>query len=154
LNNLPSRPQSSNAAFSLQRTYPFKECYEAPGEPFSGYCTSFGSLPGVRTFDDGKGWYPGLEYRPDLNATSPLYYRDADASTVIPSKGNQPYTTRIVDKDGKPVKDLYGEDIGVTILGSGNPADQKLDFGVEFHLLSGGLGNKWAYIWVKPAPAS
>ena len=26
LKNLPSRPQSSNAAFGLQPTYPFKEC--------------------------------------------------------------------------------------------------------------------------------
>ena len=28
LNNLPSRPQSSNTAFGLQPTYPFRECFE------------------------------------------------------------------------------------------------------------------------------
>ena len=33
LKNLPSRPNSSNAAFSLQATYPFKECIE--GAPYT-----------------------------------------------------------------------------------------------------------------------
>ena len=65
LNNLPSRPQSSNIAFGLQPTYPFRECYEAlPAEPFSEYCTDFGAQAPVSKFTDTKGWYPGIEVRP------------------------------------------------------------------------------------------
>ena len=37
----------------------------------------------MSTFTDAKGWYPGIEIR-----GSSLFYRDADASTVVPSKGN------------------------------------------------------------------
>ena len=33
LKNLPSRPQSSNAAFGLQPTYAFTECVVAPEDP-------------------------------------------------------------------------------------------------------------------------
>ena len=35
------------------------------------------------------------------SAASSLFYRDADASTVVPSHGNQPYSTRVVDQNGK-----------------------------------------------------
>jgi immune inhibitor A len=152
LNNLPSRPQSSNAAFSFGKTYSFTDCLEAPGEPFSAYCTKFHGQKGVTKFDDSKGWYPGLEYRPDLDAEAPLFHRDADASTVIPSKGNQPYTVRIVDGKGKPVKDLYGIELGgVGTLGSGDPGIVRL--GVSIQLLSPGKHNEWAVVRVTPPPA-
>ena len=89
LNNLPSRPQSSNAAFGFGKTYPFTECFEAPDEPFSAYCTDVRSSPGVKAFTDAKGWYPGIEYRPDLDPADPLFFRDADASVVLPSRGQR-----------------------------------------------------------------
>jgi immune inhibitor A len=151
LNNLPSRPQSSNASFNFVGTYPFTECYEAPGEPFSAYCTKFGRLGAKTRFDDSKGWYPGMEYRPDLDPDAPLFLRDADASTVLPSKDNQPYSVRIVDANGRPVRDLYGTEVeGVGTLGSGDPGPARI--GVSFELVSPGYRNQWVTVRVKPAP--
>ena len=82
LNNLPSRAQSSNAAFTFSKTNAFTECFEAPGEPFSRYCTDFQKQPAVSEFTDAQGWYPGIEFRPDLDPVNPLFFRDADASVV------------------------------------------------------------------------
>ncbi|MFC0863359.1 immune inhibitor A domain-containing protein [Sphaerimonospora cavernae] len=144
LKNLPSRPQSSNAAFNFFGTYPFKECIE--GEPFTEYCTSFGKLPAVKTFTDAKGWYPGLEIRDGA-----LYFRHRDASVVVPSKDNEPYTTRIVHPDGSPATELYGTDIGGPILGTGNPGDVGKQLGVQVELVSPLPNNKSALLYVTPA---
>ena len=78
----------------------------------------------MTTFTDAKGWYPGLEYRPDLDPEAPLFFRDIDASTVVPSAGNEIYSTRIVDGNGKLIPDLFGLDLGSgQVTGTGNPAD-------------------------------
>ncbi|WP_245718676.1 immune inhibitor A domain-containing protein [Micromonospora rhizosphaerae] len=148
--NLDSRPQSSNAAFSLNSTYPFKECLEAAGEPYSEYCTSFASLPGVPAFTDAKGWYPGLEVR-TVNGQQRLYARDADASVVIPSQGNAPYTTRITNPDGTPATGLYGTDLGFTVLGSGDPGDQNVAYGVTITILKTAKDNSYATVHVTAA---
>ncbi|MER7439864.1 immune inhibitor A domain-containing protein [Micromonospora avicenniae] len=144
--NLPSRPQSSNAAFSLKPTYPFQECLEAAGEPYSEYCTKFGAQPAVKGFTDAKGWYPGIEVR-----GSNLYARDNDASVVIPSKGNVPYTTRIVNQDGTPATGLYGTDLGFTVLGTGNPGDQDASYGVTITIKRAAKDNSYATVYVTPA---
>jgi len=151
LNNLPSRPQSSNSAFGLQPTYPFTECYEAlPDEPFSEYCTDFGSQPAVKKFIDTQGWYPGLELRDTPDGPS-LFYRDADASTVIPSADNELYSIRIVDPDGNPIPDLYGLDLGGTlVLGTGNPADDGVAIGVSIEVKN--TKKDRATVYVVPAP--
>ncbi|MGN9911556.1 immune inhibitor A domain-containing protein [Phytohabitans sp. LJ34] len=155
LNNLPSRPQSSNAAFGFGNTYPFKECFEAPGEPFSGYCTRFGPQAPVKGFTDAKGWYPGIEYRPDLDPEDPLFFRDADASVVVPSVGGAPYTVRIVNKDGKRATGQFGIDLGGGVLtGTGNPGDANVEFGVGFRLVYPGYQNKWATVLVTPPAAA
>jgi immune inhibitor A len=154
LNNLPSRPQSSNAAFGFKKTYPFTECFEAPGEPFSAYCTKFGPQNGVRSFTDAKGYYPGVEYRPDLDPDNPLFFRDADASVVLPSVDNEPYSVRIVDGNGRLVPEQFGIDLGGGVLtGTGNPGDDNVNFGVRFNLMKPGLRNQWAEVWVAPPPA-
>ena len=152
LKNLPSRPQSSNAAFNLFGTYPFNECQTE--EDFTGeVCNTFAPLAAVRSFTDNVGWYPGIELRenepdPDDNG---LYYRDADASTVVPSSGNQPYSTRVVDEDGEPLTDLYGEDIGIiTPLGSGNPADDEVGYGTAVEVAKAMKGNQSAQIRITP----
>ncbi|WP_433500682.1 immune inhibitor A domain-containing protein [Sphaerimonospora sp. CA-214678] len=144
LKNLPSRPQSSNAAFSFFGTYPFEECIE--GEPFTEYCTSFGKLPAVKTFTDAKGWYPGLEIRDGA-----LYFRHRDASVVVPTRNNEPYTTRIVHPDGSPATELYGTDIGGPILGTGNPGDEGKQLGVKIQLVSPLPANLGALVYVTPA---
>lgn len=148
LKNLPSRPQSSNAAFNLFGTYPFKECSTAAD--FTGEaCNWFPRQPAVKSFTDNKGWYPGIEVRGE-----DLFYRDADASTVVPSVGVAPYSTRVVDQDGNPIPDLYGLDIGLaTPLGSGNPADDGVGFGTNVNVFKTFKGNQSALIKVTPPRA-
>jgi immune inhibitor A len=148
LKNLPSRPQSSNAAFTLQPTYPFQECLEAPGEPFSEYCTSFPAMPAVSTFTDTQGWAPGIEFRPDLGG---FFFRDADASVVVPSVNSAAYTTRIVNADGSPALQFYGANFGFTIAGSGNPGDAGVAYGVMITIERIGQGNTYATVHVTPA---
>jgi hypothetical protein len=97
----------------------FEECIEDPAGSYTVYCNTHAPLAGVPHFTDAKGWYPGLELRGE-----DLFFRDIDASVLVPSKDNRRYTTRIVDADGNPLTDLSGTDLGDgIILGSGNPAD-------------------------------
>ncbi|MEX1168929.1 MAG: immune inhibitor A domain-containing protein [Chloroflexota bacterium] len=154
LKNIASRPQSSNAGFTTQPTYPFTECLESPDLSYDLYCTDFAALPGVSSFNDRQGWYPGLEFR-----GGGLFFRDIDASVVIPSRDHQLYTTRIVDPDGNPVPGLYGLDLGGIVLGTGNPADGNLalenpvdlSMGVGFEIMSVGKDNTFVRIKVDPA---
>ncbi|MEU1387579.1 MULTISPECIES: immune inhibitor A domain-containing protein [unclassified Nonomuraea] len=144
--NLEGRTQSSNAAFSFNKTYPLKECLEAPDEPFSEYCTNVPALKGVPNFTDAKTWVPGFELQ-----NGSLYYRDFDASTVVPSKGDQPYSTRVVHLDGTPATELYGTDLGNGhVAGSGNPGDEGKALGVQFKLISPLPGNLGAIVQVVP----
>ena len=105
-----------------------------------------------------------MENRPDLDPEAPLFFRDVDASTVVPSKDNEIYSTRIVDRDGSLLPALYGTDIGGGhVLGTGNPADGRpaieggdpgttadLSLGVKVRVLKVGKGNKRVQITVKP----
>ncbi len=155
LNNLPSRPQSSNAAFTFNQTNKFTECFEAPGEPFSRYCTAFKKQRGVTTFTDAQGWYPGIEFRPDLDPVDPLFFRDIDASVVLPSEGNAPYSVAIVNKKGKVLPNLFGIDFGGGVFsGTGNPGDDDVNFGVGFELLQSHAKNQWVEVQVTPAAAA
>ncbi|MEV0423060.1 immune inhibitor A domain-containing protein [Streptosporangium canum] len=144
--NLQGRVQTGNAAFSFGKTYPFTECVEAAGEPFSEYCTKIGAQRGVPEFTDAKTWYPGMEIR-----NGALGYRDFDASVVVPSKGDQPYSTRVVNVDGTPATELYGTDLGGGhVLGTGNPGDEGKALGVKFQLLTPLPGNLGAVVYVTP----
>ncbi|MEV6153630.1 immune inhibitor A domain-containing protein [Nonomuraea sp. NPDC052129] len=144
--NLEGRTQSSNAAFSFGKTYPLKECLEAADEPFSEYCTDIPALKGVPNFTDAKTWYPGLELQ-----NGSLFYRDFDASVVVPSKGDQPYSTRVVNVDGTPATELYGTDLGGGhVAGTGNPGDEGKALGVQFKLVSPLPGNLGAIVQVIP----
>ncbi|MFJ1540786.1 immune inhibitor A domain-containing protein [Micromonospora chalcea] len=147
LKNLPSRPQSSNAAFGLKPTYPFKECLEAADEPYSEYCTKFGPQAPVKGFTDAKGWYPGIEIRDGA-----AYARDNDASVVIPSRGNQQYTTRVVNPDGTPATDYYGSTLGggAIVLGTGNPGDAGVQYGVSIIIKRAAKDNSYAQVYVVP----
>ena len=70
--------------------------------------------PGIRVSSTG----------PTSIRRTPLFYRDVDASTVVPSKGNEIYSTRVVDRDGSLLTALYGTDLGGGhVLGTGNPKD-------------------------------
>ncbi|WP_147063256.1 immune inhibitor A domain-containing protein [Knoellia locipacati] len=142
LKNLPSRPQSSNAAFNLFGTYPFNEC--STKADFTGEaCNTFGKQSAVSSFTDNKGWYPGFEVRDNGD----LFYRDADASTVVPSVHNQPYSVRVVDQRGAALPQYYGEDIGAaTVLGDGNPATDGVGYGTGVSIQKADRGNMAALI--------
>jgi immune inhibitor A len=157
LKNLPSRAQSSNAAFAKRSTRQFRECIEDPAGSYTVYCNTHAPLAGVPHFTDAQGWYPGLELRGE-----DLFFRDVDASVVVPSKDNRRYTTRIVDADGNPLSDLYGTDLGDgIILGSGNPADgnpldnpvEDLSLGVEFEVRRVAGNKRWVVAAIHAARA-
>ncbi|MFJ8579166.1 immune inhibitor A domain-containing protein [Micromonospora sp. NPDC093277] len=148
LKNLPSRPQSSNAAFSLNPTYPFRECVEAANEPYSEYCSNYGAQAPVSVFTDAKGWYPGIEIRDGA-----AYARDNDASVVLPSRENAPYTTRVVNPDGTPAAEYYGATLsgGAIVLGTGNPGDAGVAYGVSITIKRAAKDNSYATVFVTPA---
>ncbi|RLP91590.1 M6 family metalloprotease domain-containing protein [Micromonospora sp. BL4] len=146
--NLPSRPQSANAAFSLNKTYPFTECLEAADEPYSAYCTKFKAQAPVKAFTDAKTWYPGIEMRDGA-----AYARDNDASVVVPSRNNAPYTTRVTHPDGSPAPEFYGVTLGggAIVLGTGNPGDQGVNYGVSLTIKKTARDNSSAMVYVTPA---
>src|SRR5690606_2099254 len=139
LKNLPSRPQSSNAAFGLQPTYEFDECQlnEARDE----VCNSFAPQAPVKSFTDDKGWVPGLAVREDG-----FNRRDCDASALVPSTGHAPHTTPIVNPDGSPATDYYRPNLGFTVAGSGNPADSGVGCGTFVTVAKAMFGNQAAQI--------
>ena len=117
----------------------------------------------MKKFTDAQTWYPGLEYRPDLDEEAPLFYRDVDASTVIPSRGNEFYSTRIVDAEGNLIPELFGIDLGGGhVTGTGNPADGRpatetdpgttddLSLGVNARVLRSIKHGKKAVVWFRP----
>lgn len=150
LKNVPSRAQSSNVAFGLRPTYPFTECITGTDTTVE-FCTDFGAQAPVRTFRDDAGWYPGLE----LNDNGSLYYRDNDASTVVPSVGNAPYSVRMVDERGQLLPELFGEDFGIgAITGTGDPEDDGVGYGTVIHLKKAFKGNTAALIQITPPLSS
>ena len=146
-NNMPSRAQSSNVAFGLTPTHPFTECITG-ATLTDEYCTDIPAMDPVSTFTDDQGWVPGLEFR-----NGSLFYRYRDGSVVVPSVGNAPYSTRIVDADGNLVEDLFGTDLGFAVLGSGNPADEGVGYGTVVKVTKALDGNVAALISVTPPSA-
>ncbi|KRE42871.1 immune inhibitor A domain-containing protein [Knoellia sp. Soil729] len=151
LNVLPSRPQSSNAAFGLTGTHPFTECLTKDGDAtYKEYCTKFASQSPVSTFTDDKGWVPGFALRESDGA---LFYRDRDASTVVPSVGNAQYSTPLYDLQGNRLPDYDGVDIGLGPFGSGNPADDGVGYGTVVNVAKAFAGNQAALIKITPTSA-
>ena len=103
LENFPARVNVSDVAFTRWdegRTH----CFAADGAVAASpptrmavraSCTRYGRRRAVPKFTDALGWYPGIEAR-----GAELFFRDIDGSVVIPSLGNQLYSTRVVDADG------------------------------------------------------
>ncbi|MGO4104169.1 immune inhibitor A domain-containing protein [Leifsonia sp. YAF41] len=144
LNNMPSRVQSSNAAFGLQGTYPFTECIT--DEAFTEYCTDVPAQPPVSTFTDDQGWVPGMELLDDGR----LFYRDIDASVVVPSMGNARYSTRLVDSAGNLLPEYDGVDAGVGPFGNGSPATSGVGYGTTVTVKKAFPDNTAALITVTP----
>jgi len=145
---MASRAQSSNAAFGLEKTQPFTEC--VADAAFTEYCTDIPALDPVSTFTDDRGWVPGFALD---EATGGLYYRDRDASTVVPSVGNAQYSTPLYDLQGNRLPAYDGEDIGLGPFGSGNPADDGVGYGTVIQVKKAFKGNTAALIRVVPPAA-
>ncbi|WP_430646901.1 immune inhibitor A domain-containing protein [Agromyces sp. GXS1127] len=152
LNVMPSRAQSSNAAFGLTKTHPFTECFIVD-DPTEEYCTDIPALDAVSTFTDDQGWVPGFAIRENADDTLSFFYRDRDASTVVPSVGNAPYSVPLYYLDGTPATDYYGLNIGLGPFGSGNPADDGVGYGTVISVKKALTGNTAALIEVTPPSA-
>ena len=94
LKNLPSRPQSSNAAFGLQPTYPFKECVTNAAITVEE-CTSFGGAGRREHLHGRQGLVPrlrGPRQQPLLPRRRRLDGRAVPGQPAVP--------TRVVDAAG------------------------------------------------------
>jgi immune inhibitor A len=143
---LNSRCQPGNATFTVP-SQGTKSFTVRLGDGLGGIAETktFKSLPAVSQFHDSLGYYPGLRYRP---ANGGLYFWDAPASLVVPGTGV--YTTKITNGDKTLATDLFGIDMGDTILGSGNPRDEGagVQYGVNIAVLQKALNGSWGKIVV------
>jgi uncharacterized repeat protein (TIGR01451 family) len=144
---LSDRVQTADATFTLQDTTPFTINRFDYALDQVVETKTFGPRPAVNQFHDSIGYYPGLWYRP---ATGGLYFWNVAASAVIPAQAN--YTTRITWPDNSPLYELYGYDMGDTILGSGNPGDDGVQFGLHMAVVDKAADGSWGLIrlWNKP----
>ncbi len=126
---LNARLQPGNATFTVQPTTGYT-VRRADADWNVVETKTFSPLPAVSQFHDSLGYYPGLRYNPDDGY---LYFWDWQASLVVPAKGS--YTTRITNNDKSAATDLYGYDMGDTVLGSGDPRDDGVQFGVNLAVL-------------------
>jgi uncharacterized repeat protein (TIGR01451 family) len=69
---------------------------------------------------------------------------------VVPAKN--PYTTKITWDDKTPAIDLYGTDLGDTILGTGNPGDALVQFGLHLAVTDKARDGTWGMIKVWNSP--
>jgi immune inhibitor A len=145
------RVQPADATFTKQDTTPFTlrlgydpATGEYVDEPLE--TKTFGPRPGVRQFHDSMSYYPGLYFTDD----GYLYWRQLDASVVVPAQ--EDYTTKITDLDGNPLYSLYGIDIGGTILGSGNPGDDSVQYGLHLAVQAQAHDGSWGAITVWNSP--
>ncbi len=141
---LNSRCQPGNSTFTLQPTTPFTA--RRAGSTAVGDIVetkTFAPLPGVSQFHDSLGYYPGLRYR---ESTGGLYFWDAPASLAVPATGT--YTTKITWGDKSPLTDLYGYDLGDTVLGSGDPRDSGVQYGLNIAVLDKARDGSWGKIAV------
>lgn len=102
----------------------------------------------IAAFHDSYGYYPGLFFSDD---TGFVYFNDDDASVVLPAKG--PYTTRITDPSGALLLDLFGATVAGYELGTGNPGDSHVHFGLHAEVVDGNDLRATVRLWNKPYEA-
>jgi immune inhibitor A len=144
-----SRCQPGNSTFTLQKTTPYtlnRVDSTATGNILE--TKTFDPLPAVSQFHDSVGYYPGLRFRP---ANSGLYFWDAPASLVVPATAD--YTTKITDGEKNPILDFYGlNPYGDTVLGSGNPGDAGVQYGLHIAVVDKARDGKWGVLSVWNSP--
>jgi immune inhibitor A len=98
--------------------------------------------PPIMAFHDSYGYYPGFFYP----GSGPfVYYTDSDASAALPAKGL--YTTRITDLDGNLLESLFGVPIGPGGLGTGNPGDDHVHYGLHVEVVGSSEEYGTIHIW-------
>jgi immune inhibitor A len=143
---ISGRVQTADATFTLGDTTPFT--LRLGYDPYTGEYVdtpletkTFGPREGERQFHDSVGYYPGI-----LFSNGGLYWWDIDASAVVPAMGD--YTTKITDLNYDPFYGLYGYDLGGTFLGSGNPGDDAVQFGLHLAVSKQAEDGSWGMIQV------
>jgi immune inhibitor A len=125
------RINSYDSGLTLQGTDAFTipRYYYHPEWPAQVYA----SKPAVTKFSDAMGYYGGYYFGAPCD---PGYVCSVTryGSAVIPARDI--YSTRIVDFAGDPLYGLYGATLAGLPLGSGAPADDNVQFGVNIELLS------------------
>jgi immune inhibitor A len=132
------RGASYDAALTLQPTKAFTISQVDTGTEILTGPWTFPPKPAVTQFDDSLGYYAGVYPGPckdGSNAIDGYCFANEGGSAVIPAFGR--YTTRITHyDDGTPATELYGQIYRGSILGTGNPGDDRVECGVRIKLLS------------------
>ncbi len=102
------------------------------------------SRPPKPAFHDSFGYYPGLFFSSE---TGSVYFNDYDASVVLPAKG--PYSTLITDPEGNVLTDLFGATVAGFPLGTGNPGDDHVHFGLHAEVIDGNDLQATVRLWNK-----
>ena len=127
--SLNPNASSYDAALTLQpaQAFSLSRVWGVRGGPWN-----FPSKPAVNRFDDALGYYSGFYYGPPCASDSKCW-ANRGGSAVIPAKGT--YSTRVTHFDGTPYTELYGKTVRGMPLGSGNPGDDAVNYGVSIDLL-------------------
>ncbi len=146
------RVTPGDAAFTLGPTTSFK--IRAGYNPITGALFSrpksaqkFGPEPGVQVFHDSVGYYPG--FYGIFNSTEQsysLYAWDVDGSSVVPALGD--YSVRVTDLKKRPLYALYNIPASFGVLGSGNPGDDDVQYGIHIAPVKQAEDGSWAEIQV------
>jgi immune inhibitor A len=172
-NNWSGRVQTTNSAFGLQST-PGITLTVATGTISTATTiytpTFYAPLQSVSLFDDGLGYYPGVEQLTVPVVSIPnrarIYaYSDGDASAVVPAKGYYPpktpagFTGLTQGSDVSTFETILAG-VGNTNVGatggfdnltgqhSGNPRDSGVQYGYRFQVISQGTGGSSGTIQV------
>lgn len=126
---------SYDASLSLDGTPPFTlDQVNSSPAPLTGTNTYPSKAPVIR-FDDYYGYYAGRYFGTPCTTTSGYCTMNTWGSAIIPASGD--YSLRITDFNGNPLPEKYGvEDPGwLWPLGTGNPGDDGVAYGVKFSLI-------------------
>jgi len=140
---LNARRSSYDAALTMQPTEAFTLTQALLGTEVVTGTWPFPSKPAVTGFSDAKGYYAGFYYGAPCDPGYVCFSNSA-GSAVIPARGI--YSTRITNFDGRPLYDLYGATVSDLPLGSGNPGDDNVQYGVHIKLLNKSSDNTRALL--------
>jgi len=147
--NMSGRVMPGDAGFGLNATEPWSASYDFdPNTMTSSPPNEWEARPPVNSFHDSMGYQPGFFYSED---TGYVYFWDEGASTVLPTKGV--YSTPITNVDGSPLEAFYGFTVGGFPLGTGNPGDDQVHYGLHAEVLSANDQYAMVRFWNRPYEA-